>query len=159
MPPPPGRVILRPSPGDVLTHVRISSKCVQDSSLAFEGGNIKDPPGLSQITHVSGVELWKLQYPRVDQYDTSSENIQSMLCQVIKLWRHMSGHVRLKSADFAICRTSVCFLASQRRTMHRMLDYLCLRMRRRHMQLTRDGSRWYRILLDWAVFWASFKPI
>ena len=59
-----------------------------------------------------------------------------MSCQVIKLWRHMSGHVRTKSADFAICRTRVRVLASQRMSMHSMRIYWCLWMSRHQMQLT-----------------------
>ena len=48
----------------------------------------------------------------------------------------MSGHVRTKSADFAICRTMVRVLASQRMSMPSMKVYWCLWMSRHHIQLT-----------------------
>ena len=48
----------------------------------------------------------------------------------------MSGHVRTKSADFAISRTMVRVLASQRMSMHSMRVYWCLWMSRHHIQLT-----------------------
>ena len=97
----------------------------------------RTPHGFSQITRVKrGGSPRNLQYPRVDQFDTYCENFKSMSCQVIKLWRHMSGHVRTKSADFAICRTMVRVLASQRMSMHSMRVYWCLWMSRHHIQLT-----------------------
>ena len=95
------------------------------------------PHGFSRITRVKrGGSPRNLQYPRDDQFDTYCENFKSMSCQVIKLWRHMSGHVRTKSADFAIYRTMVRFLASQRMSMHSMRVYWCSWMSRHHIQLT-----------------------
>ena len=50
--------------------------------------------------------------------------------------RYMSGHVRTKSADFAICHTMVRVLASQRMSMHSMRVHWCLWMSIHHIQLT-----------------------
>ena len=96
---PPGHVILRPSPMRVFTLALVGRRTHRVT-----------PGGFSRITRVKrGRSPQKLLYPRNDQFDTYCE---------IKLWRHMSGHVRTKSADFAICRTRVCVLASQRMSMH-----------------------------------------
>ena len=83
------------------------------SSRTCRGGVGWTPMFFSQITRVKrGGSPRNLQYSRVDRFDTYCENFKSMSCQVIKLWRHMSGHVRTKSVDFAICRTRVRVLAS-----------------------------------------------
>ena len=91
----------------VYSHARVNPRTCR--------GVERTPHGFSQITRVkrSGSPQ-NLQYLRV-HFDTCCGNSKSMSCQVIKLWRHMSGHVRAKSAYFLICRTMVRNLASQRR--------------------------------------------
>ena len=82
-----------------------------------------------------------------------TENCNSMLCQVIRLWRHMAGHVRPKSEDFAICRTWVSFLASYRITTYPNLhaDYLVLMESKHHIQWT-QGQGHARSRFIWPVF-------
>ena len=87
-------------------------------------------------------------------FPTSFENTMSMLCQVIELWRHMSGHVASKSKDYTICclwcilflLSDACFCIHAR-LLHaywcwsRHYTYSCLTVASGSCKVTPDWSR------------------
>ena len=87
--------------------------------LSFRYAKRTDIHHFSRIPRVKrGISQQYLQYPRTDHFGTYSANAKLMSCQVFNLGDHLSGHIRTKSADFALNRTWVYFIASQCMSIH-----------------------------------------
>ena len=95
-------------------------------------------------------------YPLFNQFDTCPENVNLLRCQLTKLWRHMSGHVRAKSADFAINRIWASFVAFWSVHLHSRQHHCCSWISRSHTQLPR-GQGHARSQVSWFVSAAHFS--
>ena len=93
-----------------------------------------DPHDFSCNSHQRRLIIAKLSVPS-HQFDTCPKHFDLLTCQLTKLWRYMSGHVRTKSVDFAIYRIWVGFIAFWRMVLSCIKHNWCLLMSRSHMQL------------------------
>ena len=124
-------------------------------TLALAGGRT-DPHGVSLITRVKHVgSQQNVQYPHIDQFDTCPENFDPLMWPVTELWRHISGDVRTKSADFAIYCVWASFAAFWSVLLHCRQHNWCLWISRNHIQLPwgQGLARW----VPWAVSVVHFN--